>query len=114
MSTITGIIVGGGGGGGGGDLNKTRLEIEVDGQLDNIKAILLSKNKKYKDSVFKPINVFSKLDPREGILVRIDDKLKRFKNCGTVDSEDTVDDLIGYLVLLQIFDAREKAEEKDG
>jgi predicted RNA-binding protein associated with RNAse of E/G family len=47
--------------------------------------------------------VFSKLSAKEGLLIRIDDKLKRIKN-GSLekDDEDVVNDLIGYLVLLKI------------
>jgi predicted RNA-binding protein associated with RNAse of E/G family len=47
--------------------------------------------------------VFSQLSAKEGLLVRIDDKLKRIKN-GSLDKddEDVVNDLIGYLVLLKI------------
>jgi predicted RNA-binding protein associated with RNAse of E/G family len=43
------------------------------------------------------------LSAKEGLLVRIDDKLKRIKN-GSLekDDEDVINDLIGYLVLLKI------------
>ena len=38
-----------------------------------------------------------------GIKMRIDDKLKRIKNAGLVDAtEDTLQDLAGYLILLMI------------
>jgi predicted RNA-binding protein associated with RNAse of E/G family len=47
--------------------------------------------------------VFIKLSAKNGLLVRIDDKLKRIKN-GSLekDDEDVINDLIGYLVLLKI------------
>jgi predicted RNA-binding protein associated with RNAse of E/G family len=43
------------------------------------------------------------LSAKEGLLVRIDDKLKRIKN-GSLekDDEDVINDLVGYLVLLKI------------
>jgi predicted RNA-binding protein associated with RNAse of E/G family len=43
------------------------------------------------------------LSSKEGLLVRIDDKLKRIKN-GSLerDDEDVINDLIGYLILLKI------------
>jgi hypothetical protein len=71
--------------------------------LSEITDLLVSKNLKYGNSALEPIGIFSKLDPREGLLVRIDDKLKRIKN-GSLekDDEDVINDLIGYLVLLKI------------
>ena len=70
---------------------------------DGIKALLLSKNEKYGDSALSPLGVFSKLNSAEAIKARIDDKLSRISNMGLNDtSEDTLDDLIGYLLLLKI------------
>lgn len=71
--------------------------------LDEIKDLLIAKNKKYGNSALEPLGVFSKLSAKEGLLVRIDDKLKRIKN-GSLnrDDEDVINDLIGYLVLLKI------------
>lgn len=77
---------------------------KVEKVLDSIKDILVSKNKKYGNSALDPVRIFSKSSTSEQILVRIDDKLSRIKTMG-VDSqidEDTIDDLIGYLVLLKI------------
>lgn len=76
---------------------------EVSSILDEIRDMLVSKNEKYGNSALEPIGVFSKLSPQEGLLIRIDDKLKRIKN-GSLekDDEDVVNDLIGYLVLLKI------------
>lgn len=71
--------------------------------LDQIEQMLIDKNQKYGNSALEPIGVFSKLSPREGLLIRIDDKLKRIKNGSLAnDDEDVVNDLIGYLVLLKI------------
>ena len=68
-----------------------------------IKDLLLEKNQKYGDSALTPLKVFSKLDSEEAICARIDDKMSRIKNNGiTPDTEDTLNDLIGYLVLLKI------------
>ena len=70
---------------------------------DDIKALLLSKNEKYGDSALQPLGVFSKLNSAEAIKARIDDKLSRINNIGLKDAtEDTLDDLIGYLLLLKI------------
>jgi hypothetical protein len=70
---------------------------------DSIKALLVSKNEKYGDSALQPLGVFSKLNSAEAIKARIDDKLSRIANVGLNDAtEDTLDDLIGYLLLLKI------------
>ena len=71
--------------------------------LIEIKDLLESKNLKYGNSALEPLGVFSQLSAKEGLLVRIDDKLKRIKN-GSLDrdDEDVVNDLIGYLILLKI------------
>jgi len=71
--------------------------------LDEIRDLLISKNLKYGNSALEPLNVFSQLSAKEGLLVRIDDKLKRIKNDSLErDDEDVINDLIGYLVLLKI------------
>lgn len=68
-----------------------------------IEELLLSKNSKYGDSALEPLNIFSSANAVTGIKVRIDDKLKRIKNAGLVDAtEDTLQDLAGYLILLLI------------
>jgi hypothetical protein len=84
--------------------------------MQEIKELLLEKNEKYGNSALEPIGVFSKLSPEEGLLIRIDDKLKRIKN-GSLDKddEDVINDLIGYLVLLKIYQNQEsKYDELDG
>ena len=70
---------------------------------NEIRDLLVSKNEAYGDSALEPNNIFSKLDNAQGICARIDDKLSRIKNVGLDDkTEDTLDDLIGYLILLKI------------
>ena len=89
---------------------------QVSEVLEKIKDLLISKNKKYGNSALEPLGVFSQLSAKQGLLIRIDDKLKRIKN-GSLnqDDEDVVNDLIGYLVLLKIhaIDAS-KYDELDG
>ncbi len=67
--------------------------------------LLIEKNKNYGDTANNPPQIFSKLSAKEGILARIDDKLSRIKKLGFYDptnSEDTLKDLIGYLILLKV------------
>ena len=79
------------------------FSIQVQLVLDSIEKMLIEKNHKYGNSALEPLGVFSQLSAKEGLLIRIDDKLKRIKN-GSLekDDEDVVNDLIGYLVLLKI------------
>jgi len=70
--------------------------------LSAIERELISKNNAYGDSLQNPISVFQK-NKIDGILGRIDDKLNRIKTVGiNKDTEDTIGDLIGYLVHLKI------------
>lgn len=71
---------------------------------DNLRDFLLEKNASYGNSAFEPINVFSRLDAREGILIRIDDKLKRLRNGSGYVGDNDVKDLAGYLILLMVLD----------
>jgi len=84
-------------------MDKNFFAIQVTQVLEEIQDLLIAKNQKYGNSALEPLGVFSKLDSKEGLLVRIDDKLKRIKN-GSLerDDEDVINDLIGYLVLLKI------------
>jgi len=79
--------------------------------LDEIKVMLREKNTAYGDSALNPIRLFSRSDAIDAICVRIDDKLSRISTMGIDDkAEDTIKDLIGYLILLQI--AKERKGER--
>lgn len=70
---------------------------------DEIKNLLIEKNEAYGNSALNPVRIFSKASTTEQILVRIDDKLSRIRTSGlSTASEDTVKDLIGYLILLRV------------
>jgi hypothetical protein len=77
----------------------------ISDECDSIKKLLLEKNTNYGNSVLAPKRIFSNSDSREQILVRIDDKLSRIEaGNGFEAGEDTVADLIGYLVMLRVHD----------
>jgi hypothetical protein len=85
-------------------------------KMDQITGMLLQKNEAYGDSANNPIRLFSKASPKEQLLVRLDDKISRIAR-GTnhdVVPEDTILDLIGYLVLLSIAQDDEKAAKTTG
>lgn len=70
---------------------------------NKVRQLLLEKNDAYGDSALCPLNIFSSASAEYGIRQRIDDKLKRIKNAGlNDDTEDTLLDLAGYLILLII------------
>ena len=73
-------------------------------ECDEVKTLLLEKNRKYGNSALEPIRVFSAATTVEQLLVRIDDKLKRIRTMGiaVAPDEDTIKDLIGYLILLRV------------
>lgn len=70
--------------------------------LNDLAEMLIEKNKAYGDSALNPVRIFSKADPVEQIMVRIDDKLSRLARGSEYAGDDTVTDLLGYLVLLKI------------
>ena len=76
---------------------------KLDTAASSIVELLKSKNKAYGNTALAPVKIFSRLDATEAICARIDDKIMRIKNKGINDqTEDTVDDLIGYLLLLKM------------
>lgn len=80
---------------------------DLDRVLGKLRKMLIEKNTAYGNSALAPVRVFSKADPVEQLKVRIDDKLSRIVR-GQAAGEDVEDDLLGYLVLLQM--ARLKPE----
>lgn len=83
----------------------TQTQEEIVRVCDSIKELLLEKNRAYGDSALNPVRVFSRADAAEQIKVRIDDKISRLSRGSALPDEslrDTVNDLIGYLVLLSI------------
>ena len=89
------------------------IELQISEVCDDIKELLIHKNRKYGNSALNPNRIFSKCSATEQLLVRIDDKLNRImKGAGLLATdEDVVNDLIGYLVLLKISMASDKNHE---
>ena len=75
----------------------------LDSVTKKVTDLLKEKNKAYGNTALNPPNIFSKLSSTEAICARLDDKLSRIQNRGINDAtEDTVDDVIGYLLLLKM------------
>lgn len=83
---------------------------KIAAKCDGIREMLIEKNQKYGDSALHPVRVFSRGTSHEAIRVRIDDKLSRI-HAGVIDDEDTILDLVGYLILLLI--ARDITKEDE-
>lgn len=80
--------------------------------VQEIEDLLIEKNRAYGDSATNPSNVFSSGSPIDSLCARIDDKLMRIQNKGINDNtEDTVSDLIGYLILLKVSLYKERNDE---
>ena len=78
------------------------MTLRIRSECDRIKELLVQKNTDYNNSLHSPPLLFD-MDPATGIKARINDKRNRIRQVGLNDkTEDTVDDLIGYLVHLQI------------
>lgn len=80
-------------------MDEMRSEAKIKAICDSMKELLLEKNARYGDSALHPLQVFSRLNPSEGIRIRLDDKLSRVSNSASLRKND-IADLIGYLVLL--------------
>ena len=72
---------------------------------EEMKKMLLQKNRQYGDSVLNPKRFFSQASQDEQIKVRIDDKLNRLVlgNDSLESDDDIIKDLIGYLTLLLVY-----------
>lgn len=82
----------------------------IDLECQNLAEMLKSKNRQYGNSFADPVRIFSKATPEEALLIRIDDKLSRIAR-GQDAGEDTILDLVGYLILLRVL---HRADDKSG
>lgn len=82
--------------------DKSETPEAIERICDDIKDMLVAKNKAYGDSAIDPVRIFSKSDSLEQIRVRIDDKLNRIVRGREYGNEDVITDLIGYLVLYKV------------
>lgn len=84
-------------------------ERDIERVVSEISEMLIAKNRAYGDSALEPVRVFSKSDTIEQLYVRIDDKLSRVQRGHEYPGDDTILDLIGYMILLLI--AKERDEK---
>lgn len=89
----------------------TETQHAIAQKCDQLKELLLEKNRKYGNSALHPLRCFSRASADEQLLVRLDDKLSRIQNRQNDDDEDVYMDLAGYLILYMI--AKDKNKEGD-
>ncbi|MGL4397626.1 MAG: hypothetical protein ACRCS9_13885 [Hyphomicrobium sp.] len=75
--------------------------LDVMQEVTALGNMLIQKNAAYGNSALDPVRIFSRADTVEQLKVRIDDKIARMMR-GHDAGEDTVLDLMGYLVLYRI------------
>lgn len=80
----------------------TQTQTDIACVCDEIRNLLLEKNRKYGDSALNPVRIFSKASVLEQLKVRMDDKLSRLRNAQDDEDEDPTTDLIGYLILYKV------------
>lgn len=90
-----------------GEPGETTFALSVHRVTGKIADLLIAKNKAYGDSALNPVRIFSKASRIEQLNVRIDDKISRIQRGTDFGDEDTVRDLIGYLVLRLIAEESE-------
>jgi hypothetical protein len=88
-------------------LKMTDIQKAIFDVFDSMGRLVIEKNIRYGNAALEPLGVFSKhikvenTEALNGILVRLDDKLKRVKYGEEIRKND-VSDLMGYLALLCI------------
>lgn len=80
----------------------TEVQKLIASVCDEIKDLLISKNRKYGNSALEPVRVFSKCSTIEQLNVRLDDKLSRILSSQEDEDEDVELDLVGYLILKRV------------
>jgi hypothetical protein len=87
--------------------NETQFINDLDNVLNEIRLLLIEKNRSYGNSALEPLKIMSKASAAERLKIRMDDKLSRLFSGNDSYNEDTILDLIGYLVLDRIAHNRE-------
>ena len=88
----------------------TDFQQDVRAVLDELHAELIKKNESYGNSALEPLHVFARgVSAADGLAVQIDHKLNRIAKGHEFPGDDTVSDLVGYLVIELVRRRRAKA-----
>lgn len=102
-----------------GSMNENRERIiqnqAIECAIGKISDTLIKKNAAYDGSAFKEILIAGQRIPAEQtILVRITDKMRRLQSSSAeFDSEDTLLDLAGYIILLKALKSYQGAKSME-
>ena len=77
------------------------MQEKIKQKCDEIRDLLLEKNRSYGNSVFDK-GVLFEVEPMYAIQARINDKINRMKSKSNYLSENDLMDLTGYFILLQV------------
>ena len=80
----------------------SQSQSDIAAVCNEIKELLLEKNRRYGDAALNPVRIFSKADSMAQLQVRMDDKLSRIRTSDPEDTEDAYLDLLGYLILYRV------------
>lgn len=83
-------------------MSESGVETAIAAVCDEVKDLLVRKNRTYGNSALAPLRIFSRADPIEQLNTRIDDKLSRIARGSEFAGDDTELDLIGYLILRRV------------
>lgn len=90
------------------------LSLTAASTMEEIKLVLLKKNAAYGNAAAEPVSVFAKeTGPVDKIHVRLDDKLTRLIRGHEYPGDDTVLDLLGYLILRHVVLALQEEGTKE-
>lgn len=92
-------------------MDTSQSQSDIATVCNQVRDLLLEKNRKYGDSALQPVRIFSKANPMEQIKVRLDDKLSRLRSAQDDEDEDVITDLIGYLILFKVAQMQQRRVE---
>ena len=82
--------------------DKITIVGKIDAQFERVRKLVLERNESWGNAIFAEKGIVSQLGPKERIMVALDHKLHRLKE--KPDATDTIDDIIGYLILLLVWE----------
>ena len=69
--------------------------------FENFAEFVQEKNRRYDDAALSPTKIFSKIEPKNQVCIRLDDKLSRIMVSEEFKKND-VSDVFGYIALLMV------------
>jgi|TARA_R100000951_G_scaffold28632_1_gene24571 hypothetical protein len=88
------------------------MQEEIIEKCNEIRDLLVKKNESYGNAVFERGVLFD-IEPVQAIKARINDKMNRIINQKSFEDENDIQDLTGYLILLQVAMEEKKEKWKD-